>query len=86
MAMPVFPICLDIAGANPVRIASDIVSSWPENKLPETTEKEEGFILFTNLLYSIESGKDSFINFVDSMIGKINWNLEHKEFLEKNWY
>lgn len=35
--------------ANPVRIASDIVSSWPENKLPETTEKEEGFILFTNL-------------------------------------
>lgn len=35
--------------ANPVRIASDIVSSWPENKLPETTEKEEGFILFTNM-------------------------------------
>ncbi len=32
--------------ANPVRIASDIVSSWPENKLPETTEGEEGFILF----------------------------------------
>ena len=35
--------------ANPVRIASDIVSTWPEDKLPETTEKEEGFILFTNL-------------------------------------
>lgn len=50
------------------------------------THGEIGFILFTNLLYSIESGKDSFINFVDSMIGKINWNLEHKEFLEKNWY
>lgn len=35
--------------ANPVRIAADIVSSWPEDKLPETTEKEEGFILFVNL-------------------------------------
>ncbi len=35
--------------ANPVRIASDIVSTWPEDKLPETTEKEEGFILFMNL-------------------------------------
>lgn len=34
--------------ANPVRIAADIVSSWPENRLPETTEKEEGFVLFVN--------------------------------------
>lgn len=42
------------------------------------THGEIGFILFTNLLYSIESGKDSFINFIDSMISKINWNLEHK--------
>lgn len=40
--------------ANPVRIASDIVSSWPEDKLPETTEGEEGFILFKD----IEGGLD----------------------------
>lgn len=50
------------------------------------THGEIGFILFTNLLYSIETGKDSFISFVDSMIGKINWNLEHQDFLEKNMY
>lgn len=50
------------------------------------THGEIGFILFTNLLYSIESGKDSFINFVDSMINKIEWNLEKKEFLENNGY
>lgn len=35
--------------ANPVRIASDIVSSWPEDRLPETTEGEEGFILFKDI-------------------------------------
>ncbi len=39
---------------NPVRIASDIVSSWPENKLPETTEKEEGFILFLDIKGTLE--------------------------------
>ena len=50
------------------------------------THGEIGFILFTNLLYSIESGKDSFINFIDSMINKIEWNLENKEFLENNGY
>ena len=31
--------------ANPVRIAADIISSWPENRLPETTDGEDGFIL-----------------------------------------
>ena len=40
--------------ANPVRIAADIVSSWPEDKLPETTEGEEGFVLFKD----IEGGLD----------------------------
>lgn len=35
--------------ANPVRIAADIISSWPEDKLPETTEGEEGFILFKDI-------------------------------------
>lgn len=41
--------------ANPVRIASDIVSSWPENKLPETTCGEEGFILFLHLQAQLDS-------------------------------
>ncbi len=40
--------------ANPVRIAADIVSSWPENKLPETTEGEEGFILFKDVTGGLE--------------------------------
>lgn len=40
--------------ANPVRIAADIVSSWPENKLPETTEGEEGFILFKGFKADLE--------------------------------
>lgn len=35
--------------ANPVRIAADIVSSWPENKLPETTDGEDGFVLFKDV-------------------------------------
>ena len=41
--------------ANPVRIASDIVSSWPENKLPETTCGEEGFILFLNMQAQLDA-------------------------------
>ena len=40
--------------ANPVRIAADIASSWPEDKLPETTEGEEGFVLFKD----VEGGLD----------------------------
>ena len=40
--------------ANPVRIASDIVSSWPEDKLPETTDGEEGFILFMDAKGNLE--------------------------------
>ncbi len=40
--------------ANPVRIAADIVSSWPEDKLPETTEGEEGFILFKDFSGNLE--------------------------------
>lgn len=50
------------------------------------THGEICLILYTNLLFSLESGKDSFINFVDSMIGKIEWNLEHQDFLKKNVY
>lgn len=41
--------------ANPVRIAADIVSSWPEDKLPETTDGEDGFVLFKD----IEGGLDT---------------------------
>jgi tripeptide aminopeptidase len=43
--------------ANSVRIAADIVSSWPESRLPETTEKREGFIMFTDLKGGIESAE-----------------------------
>lgn len=32
--------------ANAVRIASDIISSWPENMLPETTQDYDGFVMF----------------------------------------
>ena len=35
--------------ANPVRIAADIISSWPEDKLPETTDGEDGFVLFKDI-------------------------------------
>lgn len=43
--------------ANPVRIAADIVSSWPEDKLPETTDKEDGFILFKDIKGGLESAE-----------------------------
>ncbi len=41
--------------ANPVRIAADIVSSWPEDKLPETTDGEDGFVLFKDIEGGLES-------------------------------
>ena len=40
--------------ANPVRIAADIISSWPEDKLPETTDGEDGFILFKDMKGDLE--------------------------------
>ena len=43
--------------ANPVRIAADIVSSWPEDKLPETTEGEEGFVLFKDITGGLEKAE-----------------------------
>ncbi|MBP5429544.1 MAG: peptidase T [Elusimicrobiaceae bacterium] len=43
--------------ANPVRIAADIIASWPENKLPETTDKEDGFILFKDITGGLESAE-----------------------------
>ncbi|MEI7482068.1 MAG: peptidase T [Elusimicrobiota bacterium] len=43
--------------ANALRIAADIVSSWPENRLPETTANREGFIMFTDLKAEIESAE-----------------------------
>ncbi|ACC98084.1 Peptidase [Elusimicrobium minutum Pei191] len=39
---------------NPVRVAADLINRWPESKLPETTEGEEGFILFNTLKGNIE--------------------------------
>lgn len=41
---------------NPVRIVADICSSWPENKLPETTCGRDGFICFTNCSADFEKG------------------------------
>lgn len=43
--------------ANALRVAADIVSAWPENRLPETTEKREGFIMFTDLKGEIETAE-----------------------------
>lgn len=50
------------------------------------THDEICFILYENLLYSIETGKDNFINFIDRMIAKIQWNIDNQDFLEKNIY
>ncbi len=35
--------------ANAVRIAADIISSWPENMLAETTENYDGFVMFDEI-------------------------------------
>lgn len=41
---------------NPVRILADIIDSWPENMLPETTANREGFICFTEVNADFEKG------------------------------
>lgn len=43
--------------ANPVRIAADIISSWPADKLPETTDGENGFILFKDISGGLEKAE-----------------------------
>ena len=43
--------------ANAIRIAGDIISSWPENLLPENAEGREGFIMFTDLTAEIEKAE-----------------------------
>jgi len=45
--------------ANAARIAADIVASWPENLLPETTEEREGFIMFTDISGETEKAEIS---------------------------
>lgn len=47
------------AMANAARIAADIVASWPENLLPETTEGREGFIMFTDISGETEKAEVS---------------------------
>ncbi|MDD5207911.1 MAG: peptidase T [Elusimicrobiales bacterium] len=47
------------AMANAARVAADIVASWPENMLPETTEHREGFIMFTDITGGTEKGEVS---------------------------
>ncbi|MCX5783950.1 MAG: peptidase dimerization domain-containing protein, partial [Elusimicrobia bacterium] len=39
---------------NAARIAADIISSWPENMLPETTEGREGYVNFAACNSSVE--------------------------------
>ena len=43
--------------ANPVRIAADIIASWPETKLPETTDEEDGFILFKDITGGLDKAE-----------------------------
>lgn len=47
------------AMANAARIAADLVSSWPESMLPETTEQREGFIMFTDISGGTEKAEVS---------------------------
>lgn len=46
---------------NPVRLAAEIVSGWPAKFLPETTDKENGFVLFTEVKASLEGAQVKFI-------------------------
>ncbi|HNW45262.1 MAG TPA: peptidase T [Elusimicrobiales bacterium] len=45
--------------ANATRIAADLVTAWPENLLPETTEAREGFIMFTDISGGTEKAEVS---------------------------
>lgn len=47
------------AMANAAHIAADIVASWPEYLLPETTENREGFIMFTDISGETEKAEIS---------------------------
>lgn len=43
--------------ANAVRILADIISSWPENMLPETTQGYDGFIMFDEMKGNVSSAE-----------------------------
>ncbi|HBA60738.1 MAG TPA: peptidase T [Elusimicrobia bacterium] len=45
------------AMANAGRIAADIVASWPESRLPETTSGRDGFIMFTDIKGGVEKAE-----------------------------
>ena len=47
------------AMANAARVAAEIVASWPENLLPETTEGREGFVMFTDIAAETEKAEVS---------------------------
>ncbi len=47
------------AMANAARIAAELVASWPESLLPETTEDREGFIMFTDISGATEQAEVS---------------------------
>lgn len=43
--------------ANAIRISADIINSWPENMLPESTDNRDGFIMFTDINAEIEKAE-----------------------------
>ncbi|HOX22135.1 MAG TPA: peptidase T [Elusimicrobiales bacterium] len=45
--------------ANAVRIAADLIASWPAHLLPETTEHRQGFVMFTSCKSGIEAAEIS---------------------------
>ena len=45
--------------ANAVRVAADIVSAWPEDRLPESTANRDGFIMFTGISGEVEAAEVS---------------------------
>ncbi|MDR0953538.1 MAG: peptidase T [Elusimicrobiota bacterium] len=55
---------------NPVRVLSDIIAAWPENKLPETTQDREGFIVFIDTKANFEKGEATAMvrNFDDNLL------------------
>ncbi|OGR45601.1 MAG: peptidase T [Elusimicrobia bacterium GWF2_52_66] len=45
--------------ANATRIAADIVTTWPENRLPETTSNRDGFIMLMDIKGEVEAAEVS---------------------------
>jgi len=61
--------------ANAVHIISDIISSWPENRRPETTENYDGFIMFDEIKGDVEKA------YVNGIVRE--HNLDKLKYMEK---